>query len=347
MKRATLIRMMPGLAVIAAIAIVTLFSALRPEPVARAAGGGALTPVRFNMSWLPQGSMAGVFVAMDRGYYADAGLRVDAMRGFGGTRTVNELDRGMFEFGYVDPLTVAINRAAGGHARMVGGINMRFPAGACFVRERHRIAAPADLAGLTFGAGLNSAVQTLLPAWLAKNGVDPARVRQIQLDPAVVVAALIEGKVDAAECWLGNSMALFQKRANAAGVTIGRIGYADFGFDVYGSGIATRDTLIARDPALVRRFLAATYRGYADAARDPDAALVIMRQHFPLLDAAVTRQQITETTQLMAADGGAHRFDPARIERTIQFLKAAGRPGGALPAGALFTNDFLAEKAMQ
>lgn len=343
MRRATLLRMMPGLAVIAAIAGVTLVSALRPEPVAQAAGGAALTPVRFNMSWLPQGSMAGVFVAIDRGYYADAGMRVAAMRGFGGTRTVNELDRGMFEFGYVDPLSVATNRAGGGHARLVGGINMRFPAGACFVRERHRIATPADLAGLTFGAGSNSAVQTLLPAWLRQNGVDPARVRQIQLDPAVVVAALIEGKVDAAECWLGNSMALFQKRARAAGLTIGRIDYADFGFDVYGSGIATRDALIARDPALVRRFLAATYRGYADAARDPDAALAIIRRHFPLLDAAVTRQQIVETAALMA---GPHRFDPARIARTVDFLKAAHRPGGDEPTSALFTNDYLAEKAV-
>lgn len=344
MKRATLVRMTPGLAVILAIAVVTLLSALRPEPVARAAAGQALTPVRFNMSWLPQGSMAGVFVAMDKGYYADAGLSVEPMRGFGGARTVNELDRGMFEFGYVDPLSVAMNRAGGGHARMVGGINMRFPAGVCFVRERHRIATPADLAGLTFGAGLNSAVQTLLPAWLRRNGVDPARVRRIQLDPAVVVAALIEGKVDAAECWLGNSMALFQKRAKAAGLTIGRIDYADFGFDAYGSGIATRDALIARDPDLVRRFLAATYRGYADAARDPDAALAIIRRHFPLLDAGVTRQQIVETAVLMA---GPHRFAPARIENTIHFLRAAGRPGGELPANALFTNDYLDGKAAQ
>jgi NitT/TauT family transport system substrate-binding protein len=299
------------------------------------------------MSWLPQGSMAGVFVAIDRGYYADAGLSVEAMRGFGGTRTVNELDRGMFEFGYVDPLTVAINRAAGGHTRMVGGINMRFPAGACFVRERHRIASPADLAGLTFGAGLNSAVQTLLPVWLRLNRVDPARVRQIQLDPAVVVPALIEGKVDVAECWLGNSMALFEKRARAAGLTIGRIDYADFGFDAYGSGIATRDALIARDPALVRRFLAATYRGYADAARDPDAALAILRRHFPLLDPAVTRQQSVETARLMAAaPDGAHRFDPIRIQRTLDLLKSAGRPGGAVLAGGVFTNRYLAEKAM-
>ncbi|MBS0504671.1 MAG: ABC transporter substrate-binding protein [Proteobacteria bacterium] len=346
MSRATLLRMAPGLAMIAVIAAVTLFSAFRPEPGAEARGR-PLETVRFNMSWLPQGSMAGIFVAIDKGYYAAQGLRVEPMRGFGGTRTVNELDRGMFEFGYVDPLGVALNRANGGRTELVGGLNMRFPAGACFVRERRTLRRPADLEGLTFGAGQNSAVQMLLPAWLAANGVDPARVRRVQLEPAVVVSALVEGKVDAAECWLGNSMALFQKSARAAGLTIGRIAYADFGFDVYGSGFATRDELIARRPDMVRRFLAATYRGYADAARDPAAAVAIVRRHYPLLDAAVTEQQLQETVSLMAAEQGSHALALAKVGRTLDFLRRAGRIKADLPAGAIFTNAYLPKETAQ
>ena len=163
----------------------------------------------------PQGSMAGIFVAIDKGYFADAGLAVEPVRGFGGMRTANELDQGMFEFAYIDPLSVALSRAKGGKVRMIGGINMRLPAGACFVKERYKIAEPADLAGLRFGAGQSSMIQALLPAWLKDNGVDPARVEQIQLDPAIVVSSLVEGRIDAAECWLGNSLALFDKAAKA------------------------------------------------------------------------------------------------------------------------------------
>ena len=40
--------------------------------------------VTFNMSWLPQGSMSGVIAAIDKGYYAEAGLDVNVVRGFGG-----------------------------------------------------------------------------------------------------------------------------------------------------------------------------------------------------------------------------------------------------------------------
>lgn len=329
------------LLVVAAIAALTLWSAFGGNaPQAAKQAEGART-VRFNMAWLPQGSMAGIFVAIDKGYFADAGLAVEPVRGFGGMRTANELDQGMFEFAYIDPLSVALSRAKGGKVRMIGGVNMRLPAGACFVKERHRISAPADLAGLRFGAGQSSMIQALLPAWLKDNGVDPARVEQIQLDPAIVVSSLVEGRIDAAECWLGNSMALFDKAAKAKGVTIGRIGYADFGLDVYGSGFATQDALIEKQPDLVRAFLKAAYRGYADAARDPKGALAIIRKSYPLLDEAVTKRQIRETADLMAAEGGSHRLTPEKVARTVTYLQASGQLRGFDQTPQLFTNAFV------
>lgn len=329
------------LLVVAALAMLTLWSAFGGSVPKAAQQQGAARTVRFNMAWLPQGSMAGLFVAIDKGYFADAGLKVEPMRGFGGVRTANELDQGMFEFAYIDPLSVALNRSKGGAVRMIGGINMTLPAGACFVKERHDIAKPADLAGLRFGAGQSSAIQTLLPAWLEANGVEPARVEQVQLSPAIIVASLVEGRIDAAECWLGNSMALFDKAAKAKGVTIGRLAYADFGLDVYGSGFATRDGLIEKEPELVRAFLGAAYRGYADAARDPKAALAVLRGHYPLLDEAVTERQIRETAELMAAEGGSHRLKPDKVARIVTYLQASGQLGGFDEASAMFTNAFV------
>lgn len=329
------------LIIVAVIAALTLWSAFGGSAPQTAKSAADARTVRFNMAWLPQGSMAGIFVAIDRGYFAEAGINVEPVRGFGGMRTANELDQGMFEFAYIDPLSVALNRSKGGKVRMIGGVNMRLPAGACFVKERHDIAKPADLAGLRFGAGQSSMIQALLPAWLKGNGVDPARVTQIQLDPAIVVSSLVEGRIDAAECWTGNSLALFDKAAKAKGVTIGRIAYADFGLDVYGSGFATRDELIEKEPALVRAFLAAAYRGYADAARDPKSALAIIRKSYPLLDETVTERQIRETADLMASEGGSHRLKSEKIERTVTYLQASGQLQGFDQAPQLFTNAFV------
>ncbi|RJF96416.1 nitrate ABC transporter permease [Sphingomonas cavernae] len=290
--------------------------------------------VTFNMSWLPQGSMAGVIAAIDKGYYAEAGLDVNVVRGFGGIRTANELDQGMFEFGYGDPVSVVLNRQNGGKTRMVGTINTRWPAALCYVKERHTIEKPADLAGLTVGGGQSSAMQALVPAWLTRNGVDKDSVKLLQLDPALVVTSLVEGKIDAGECWEGNSLPLYHKRAKEAGVTIGRISYSAFNLDLYGSGILTTEKMLAEKPETVKKFLAATYRGYEYAAANPDEVVGMMTKRFPMLDAAITKQQMVETAELMK--DGAGTFKPARVASSLDFLKQAYALKGDIAPGDVF-----------
>lgn len=97
--------------------------------LALAAAGEAADKIKFNMSWLPQGSVGGILVGIDKGFYREVGIEVQAVRGFGGLRTVNEIDQGQFEFGYGNPVGVVLNRAKGGNTRMIGTINSRWPAG--------------------------------------------------------------------------------------------------------------------------------------------------------------------------------------------------------------------------
>ena len=68
--------------------------------------------VTFNMGWLPQGSSIGPIVAQERGWYREAGLDVNIVRGYGGNRTANELDQGQFEFGYVDPISIVFTASS-------------------------------------------------------------------------------------------------------------------------------------------------------------------------------------------------------------------------------------------
>ena len=170
-----------------------------------AAAGEAADKIKFNMSWLPQGSVGGILVGIDKGFYREAGIEVQAVRGFGGLRTVNEIDQGQFEFGYGNPVGVVLNRAKGGNTRMIGTINSRWPAGLCYVKERHNPTTLADLKGFTIGGGPGSPVQVVLPAWLEMNGLPRDYIKVVTMEPAVIDAALIEGKTDLAECWLASS----------------------------------------------------------------------------------------------------------------------------------------------
>lgn len=302
---------------------------------------GAIDEVTFNMGWLPQGSMAGVIAAIDQGFYESAGLEVEAVRGFGGIRTVNEIDQGMFEFGYGDPLAVILNRGKGGKTKMIGAINDRWPAALCFVMSRHQIETPADLAGLTVGGGQTSPMQVIVPEWLELNGIDRGAVELMQLDPSIVVNSLIEGQIDAGECWQGNSLAIFKKRAADAGLEIGSLEYSAFGLNIYGNGIVTSEAIIEQQPELARNFLNATYRGYEWVENNRDAAVEMMIARYPVLDADITRQQIDELADLMAGPGSRGWIEESKVAQTLEFLSKAYDVEDSIAVNDIFTTRFL------
>lgn len=314
--------------------ILTLFSGV--------VGAQQLT---FNLGWLPQGSLSGVIIAIELGYYTELGLEVDAVRGYGGSRTVNEIDQGRFALGYGDPISVALNRARGGEARLVSAINTRWPAGLCFVLENHEVEGLDDIAGFTMGGGSGSTVHNLIPVWLSLNNLPRNHLRMIRMDPAVVDVSLIEGSIDLAECWRGSNRAVIQKYARDAGVSVGWLEYADYGVDMYGSGIVSSDPFIQENPDIVEKFIQATYRGYAYAIANPGRATEILLSAYSTLDPVITAQQVNETVDLIidpAADNsnlGWFRED--RMLNTMEFIDRAFNLDGEIRAEDIYTDRFV------
>jgi len=151
---------------------------------------------------------------------------------------------------------------------------------------------------------------------------------------------LVEGKIDAAECWLGSNKALIEKMAKEAGLTIGFLNYSDFNLDILGSGIVTSDKVIAENPDKVRRFVTATFRGYEYANAHPEEATAYILKQFPILDPDVTLQQVKETIDLMTGTGKLGTIDPVQVQRTIDFIGPAYSID-SVTAEELYTNEFL------
>lgn len=301
--------------------------------------------VTYNMSWLPQGSSIGPIVAKELGYYKDAGLDVNIVRGYGGNRTANELDQGQFEFGYVDPISLVLNRSNGGKIRLVGAINTHWPGGICYVQSKVSAKNLDGLGGLTMGGGSASPVQNVIPAWLAMNGKPKDFIRLLRMDPAVVDASLIEGRIDLAECWRASNRATLHKQAAAASVKIAWIEYSDYGLDAYGSGFATTEETIAKRPDLVRKFLKATYRGYEYAKANPDKAAELMLKAFPTVDHGVALEQINDINDLItdktAPDKRLGYIRDDRMRATVDFVDKAYGLNGKIKPADVYTNELL------
>ncbi|MES2256958.1 MAG: ABC transporter substrate-binding protein [Pseudomonadota bacterium] len=306
----------------------------------------AADAVRFNLAWLPQGSTSGVLVAIAKGYYGEAGLDVSTQRGYGGQRTVNEIDQGLFEFGYGDPISVMLNRAQGGKTVLVGAINTRWPGALCYVDKPNRkIKNIADLKGLVIGGGAASPLHNVVPAWLAANNLPPDYVKLLRLDPAVINTAFLDGSIDLAECWEGANKPVLERMAQKNDIKIGALRYRDFKLNLYGNGIVTSEKLIASNPDLVKRFVQATYRGYEFQAKHPQEAVELVARQQKLIDRSVLRQQIDETTELMQAPEAAGKkagwMQEERMQSTVDFVKKAFGVTGAVKTSEIYTNRFV------
>jgi NitT/TauT family transport system substrate-binding protein len=313
--------------------------------VAVATAAGAQEKITYNMSWLPQGSSVGVAVALENGWFKQAGLDVSIIRGYGGNRTANELDQGQFEIGYVDPISLVLNRANGGKIRLIGAINTRWPAGICFVPKRHDIKSLDDLRGLRMGGGSASPVQNVVPAWLELNGKPRDFIHMLRMDPAVIDASLVEGRIDLAECWRASNRPVLKKQARAAGIDVAWIEYSDYKLNAYGSGFAARDEMIQKKPDALRNFLRASYRGYDFARAQPEQAADIMVKLFPTIDRGVVLEQIKDINDLIvdkevAAKGlGYLRED--RMASTVAFVDKAFDLKSKVKVQDTYTNGLL------
>lgn len=308
----------------------------------------AADKLRFNLAWLPQGSTGGVLVALAKGYYTAAGIELTVQRGYGGQRTVNEIDQGLFEFGYGDPISVMLNRANGGKTVMVGAINTVWPAALCYVDDgKRKLKSLADLKGLTVGGGAASPLQNIVPAWLQANGLPANHLKVLALDPAVINTSFLSGKFELAECWEGANKPLLSALVEQDGRKLGALRYRDFKLDLYGNGIVTSEKLIAANPDLVRRFVRATYQGYAQMRANPKEAVDLIVATNRLLDKKILQQQVDETLRIMA-DGGADNpklgyLRADRMHATIEFAKKAFNVTAAVRGGEVYTNRFIVD----
>src|SRR5260370_39216690 len=138
------------------------------------------------------------------------------------------------------------------------------------------ITVPKDLQGKKRGGPPASSGTVLLPTWLKINGVDPESVQVISIGPEALVTSFMLGQVDAIVAFDENVI-----KINAAGGDAVAIHYADYGVNLPGTTLVANTGYLREKPEVVRRFVAATLKGWADAAQDPQAAVDAMMKSAP------------------------------------------------------------------
>lgn len=307
----------------------------------------AADQVSVQLDWVVRGNHAMFFVAKELGYFAENGIEVtDIRKGTGSPDAMRLVANGNAQFGFGDLPTLAVARSQGVPVVALAAVNQRSPLGMIALAKSHELKEPADLKGLNIGIHPAGSTYIFFRAFLAANGMSEADVKMSTVSPPYE-SYLLLGHVDAVPGYIDAEVPELEAKAGGPG-SLSIMQGADWGYDVYGSGLITSEAMIKRNPDLVRRFVAAYRKAFDYVAAHPEEAADIVVKLVPEYankkDVLVAQLQAdidhTFTSEETQAHGLGWMTEEAWAS-TIQVLKEQGAIKTEVPIEGAFTVEFL------
>lgn len=299
--------------------------------------------VTFNTDWVFYGRDLGWFAAQSKGFFAEAGLDVQIVRGFGSGDTVKKIATGTHEYTNADIGTLVRARAQGMKLQTIGVFHDK-SLYVIFTTKDKGIQKPKGLEGHTIGIAQGSALIQVFPALASVNRIDESKVKWTFMDAPVTMPALLAGKIDATLTF-NTIYPIFSASAKRANKTPVAILWSDFGVDIYSSGLIVTDERIRDKSDQVRRFTVAAMKGNAFAVEHPEEALDMFMKDNPSLNRALTRATWEITVDHLLTPyqkrHGLGQISKEKMESTRDIMTKYAKLPVKVPVEDLYTNQFL------
>ena len=290
--------------------------------------------VRLAMGFIPNVQFTPVYVALEKGYFADAGVQVELDYGMEhDLLKLVGMDEMQFVIGSGDQVVLARNQ--GLPVVYVANWYRRFPVA---IASLEPIDEPEDLIGKEIGIpGLYGASYIGWQALIDAASIDQADVNLITIG-YTQVESLVTGHVDAAVVYAMNAPVQLRQQ----GYEVSVLHVTDY-IDFVSNGLITNEKTIASEPELVRSMVQALLRGLRDTLDDPDEAFAICRRHVPEIDdesAPLQRAVLEESLNFWRADKLGYS-NSAAWEASQAFMRQIGLIESQVEVSTLFTNEFV------
>ena len=298
------------------------------------------TKISVALDWLPYAMHAGLYVAKERGYFADEGIDIDIHAPADAATISQTVAQGRDTFGLATEPDVLVARAENIPIVSVAAMTQG-PLYAIMVLDKSDIARPRDLKDKRVGhAGLP--LERLLLDTVFKhdglaNGIDDVKFINVGYD---ALTGLLAGKIDGASSYYTNQPVIAEVQE---GIKLRTMNVADYGVpSYYELVIVTNEDVAKNNPDIVERFLRAVTKGYKEAAANPQEAIRLMKQSNPELDTAVANKEILLEAPLWFADNGTFGWqEESKWSSFAQWMKDGGLLTKPVDARQAFTNSFI------
>lgn len=305
----------------------------------------AADKITLAMNWnVPYSGWAGFYVAQSKGYFAAENLDVEFLL-LKGSNPVNQaLAAGSANLGVPTASSVLVATSQGMPLTVVSAYMQSNPEGVIARKDRN-IKTLQDFVGKKVGYNVSNPTINMFEAKLARAGVDKSAIEWVSVQPEAMVPLILSGEIDAGMGYWDWEAINVEKQGVPADVFV----MSDDEVQIYGPVVVGNKAWVAEHGDLVKRFLAASVKGWTDAAADPAMTLGVMMQANPAEDEAFMREALAVSMQLIGSpDVAAHGFG-WMDEKDWQGLQDALLSGGVITAPvdlkALYTNDYLPDNA--
>lgn len=301
---------------------------------------GSLEKLTFVLDYVPNTNHTGIYVAMEKGFYADEGIELevvqppddgaDALVGSGKAQLgVSYQDIMANYLGSKNPLPVTAIAAIIQHN--TSGIASR---------QGEGMDRASGLAGHKYGTWDQDVEKAIMKSIVESDGGNWNEVKLVPANSSDDIAGLRSNMYDS--IWVYEGWALQNAKLQDYPVDYFSIRSVDETFDYYTPVIIANNDFLESQPDVAAKFLAATEKGYQYASENPDDAADILVAYAPETDPELAKVSQRYLADLYKDDAPYWGYiDPKRWNRFYSWMGDQGLVEVPIAENAGFTNEFL------
>lgn len=236
---------------------------------------GELEHIEFLLNWTIAADHAPYYVALEKGWYEEAGLDVNVIIGQGSGYSATAIDAGTADIAICDAPVAFQYRENGAALKIVGIVFDNHP-NSMYFWDDSGIKEPKDLVGKTVAVPETDGHKVMWPAFAAMIGVDPNSVEFVNIESTAKVSALASKNADVV-FELYTAYPNFESAIPEGGFS--NILWSDYGFECYAHSYITSDDYIAEHGDTLKKFMDVTCRAWEYTLNNPEEAVEILSQY--------------------------------------------------------------------
>ncbi len=295
------------------------------------------------LDWTPNTNHTGLYVAMDKGYYKDAGIELEIVQPpEDGAEVLVASGKADFGISFQDTMAGALSKDSPLHIKAVAAITQHNTSG-IMSRKGDGITTPKGLEGKKYATWDLPIEKAILKNVVEKDGGDFAKVELIPSTVTDEVSALSTKQIDAVWVyygWAGIS-------AKEKGFDFDYFAFKDINptFDYYTPVLITNDDMIKNNSDTVKKFLEATKKGYEFAAGNPQDAAEILLKYAPEIDSKLANaSQEYLSTCYIDKDIPWGYIDSERWRNFYRWINENNLLEHRIDEGAGLDNEFITKQ---